>query len=311
MNDCEAIRQILIDIGYTLSDYGREFRAKPLYRDSDNNSVLRIWKNSGQWVDFKENISGSIEDLVKLTLKLKSIEEAKKWISERGIETSNEDHNRQKVVTTQTTIFDKSLLIRLLRDDSYWLNRGISSKTLQPFQGGVASSGKMFNRYVFPIFNCKDEIVGFAGRDISRISLEGRPKWKLIGDKKQWGFPLKVNAKDVKSSKEVIIVESIGDMLALRENGINNCIVSFGLNISPKIICCLIGYNPKKIIIAFNDDSSRNAAGNLAAESAELRLLNYFDRDQIQVKLPLGAKDFGEMHLKDSQLISNWYNSIQ
>jgi len=215
------------------------------------------------------------------------------------------------VTTTQTTIFDKSLLIKLLRDDSYWVNRGISSHTLQPFQGGVASSGKMFNRYVFPIFNCKDEIVGFAGRDISRVSLEGRPKWKLIGDKKEWGFPLKVNAKDIKSSKEVIIVESIGDMLALRENGINNCIVSFGLNLSSKIIYSLIGYNPNKITIAFNDDSFKNAAGNLAAESVERRLLNYFDRNQIQIKLPFGAKDFGEMHLKDSQLITNWYNSIQ
>ena len=59
MNDCESVRRILQDIGYVLTDNGREFRAKPLYRDSDNDSVLRIWTNSGQWVDFKENKSGS------------------------------------------------------------------------------------------------------------------------------------------------------------------------------------------------------------------------------------------------------------
>ena len=81
MNDCESVKIILQDIGYVLSDHGKEYRTRPLYRDSDNDSVLRIWKNSGQWVDFKENISGSLEDLVKITLKLKSIDEAKNWIS--------------------------------------------------------------------------------------------------------------------------------------------------------------------------------------------------------------------------------------
>ncbi len=48
MNDCESVRQILTDIGYTLTDHGREFRTRPLYRDSGNDNVLRIWKNSGQ-----------------------------------------------------------------------------------------------------------------------------------------------------------------------------------------------------------------------------------------------------------------------
>ena len=254
MNDCESVRQILTDIGYSLVDHGREYRTRPLYRDSGNDNVLRIWKNSGQWVDFKENISGSIEDLVRLTLKLKNIDEAKKWISEKGIDTSRSEENQQKVTTSQTTIFDKSLLIKLLRDDSYWGGRGISSQTLQPFQGGVATTGKMFNRYVFPIFNNKEDIIGFAGRDISKILMENRPKWKLLGDKKEWVYPAKVNVKELQKADEIIIVESIGDMLALRENKINNSIVSFGLNISPSIIYFLISLNPKKIVVAFNND---------------------------------------------------------
>jgi hypothetical protein len=82
--DCDSIRQILQDIGYVLTDHGKEFRAKPLYRDSDNDKVLRIWKDSGRWVDFKENKSGSIEDLVRLSLNLSSINEAKNWISTRA-----------------------------------------------------------------------------------------------------------------------------------------------------------------------------------------------------------------------------------
>jgi len=311
MNDCESVRQILQDIGYTLTDNGREFRAKPLYRDSDNDSVLRIWKNSGQWVDFKENISGSIEDLVKLTLKLKNIDEAKHWIASKGINTNSEEIEKPKALAKQSPIFEKSLLIKLLRDDSYWNNRGISSSTLAPFQGGVATSGKMFNRYVFPVFDSQDNIIGFSGRDISKLSLEGRPKWKHIGDKKEWVFPLKVNLKDLKSAKNLILVESIGDMLALRENGINNCVVTFGLNLTPKIIYSLISINPSKIVIAFNNDGSDNGAGNMAAQAAQNKLRDYFDINQIVIKLPQGANDFADLNLKDKNRILEWHKSIQ
>ena len=295
---------------YSLTDNGREFRTRPLYRDSDNDNVLRIWKNSGQWVDFKENISGSLEDLVKLTLKLKNIEEAKEWISSKGINVNETEIVKHKVTVSQPAFFDKSLLLKLRKDDSYWNNRGISAATLFPFQGGVASSGKMFNRYVFPIFDSEDHLIGFSGRDVSSLTLEGRPKWKHLGDKKEWVFPAKINYKDLKSKKEIILVESIGDMLALMENGIKNILVTFGLNLPNKLLYFLIGMNPDKVIIAFNNDGSENGAGNMAASSALNKLSNYFDKNQILVKLPSTAKDFGEMHLKDPKSILNWYNSI-
>lgn len=310
MNDCESVRRILQDIGYVLTDNGREFRAKPLYRDSDNDSVLRIWKNSGQWVDFKENKSGSLEELIRLTLKLKSIEEAKQWIGSKGISSNSEEIEKPRAITKQIQYFDKSLLLKLTKNDEYWNNRGISSSTLAPFNGGVATTGKMYNRYTFPVFDNKDNIIGFSGRDISPFSLEGRPKWKHIGDKKEWVYPLKVNIEDIKKCKKIILLESIGDMLALRENGINNSIVTFGLNISAKIIYSLIALNPDKIVIAFNNDSDNNGAGNEAAISAKNKLLNYFDRNQISINLPVGAKDFGDLNLFDKSKIQEWYKTI-
>jgi len=309
MNDCESVRRILQDIGYVLTDNGREFRTKPLYRDSDNDSVLRIWKNSGQWVDFKENKSGSLEELIRLTLKLKSIEEAKQWIGSKGISVNSEEIEKPRAITKQIQYFEKSLLLKLTKNDDYWSNRGISSATLAPFNGGVATTGKMYNRYTFPVFDNKDNIIGFSGRDISQFSLEGRPKWKHIGDKKEWVYPLKVNLEDISKCKKVILLESIGDMLALRENGINNSIVTFGLNISSKIIYSLIALNPDKIVIAFNNDSDNNGAGNEAAVSAKNKLLNYFDRNQISVNLPVEAKDFGDLNLFDKNKIQEWYKT--
>ena len=98
-------------------------------------------------------------------------------------------------------------------------------------------------------------------------------------------------------------------MLALRENGINNSIVTFGLNVSAKIIYSLIALNPDKIVIAFNNDSGNNGAGNEAAISAKNKLLNYFDRSQISINLPVGAKDFGDLNLSDKNKIQEWYKT--
>lgn len=310
MNDCESVRKILQDLGYILTDNGREFRARPLYRDSDNDNVLRIWKNSGQWVDFKENKSGSLEDLVKLTLKFKTLDEAKNWISSQGVVYQEEAIGKPKITTKQIQIFDKSLLLKLTRNDDYWNNRGISSSTLSPFNGGLATTGKMFNRYTFPVYDNKDNIIGFSGRDISSKSSNERPKWKHIGDKKEWVYPLKVNLNEIKNQKKVILIESIGDMLALRENGIKNTIVTFGLNVSAKIIYSLIAINPSKIIIAFNNDSENNKAGNEAAEKTQEKLLNYFDPRQISINLPKEAKDFGDLNLIDKNLILKWAATI-
>lgn len=306
MMDCESVKMILQDIGYVLSDNGKEFRAKPLYRDSDSNTCLRIWKDSGRWVDFKENISGSLEELVKLTLKLKSVGEAKDWVRSKGVDYSALEVEKPKALTKQVKIFDKSLLIKLLRDHSYWTSRGVCDSTVVPFQGGLARSGKMFNRYTFPIFDNKDDIIGFAGRDVTNSDNELRPKWKLIGDKSEWVYPLKVNLKDLKEQKSVILVESIGDMLALRENGIRNSIVTFGLNVSSKIIYSLIALNPEKIIIAFNNDSNNNNAGNKAAVAAKDKLLNYFDYSQILIRLPVDDNDFGDLNQTNKLKISEW-----
>ena len=48
----------------------------------------------------------------------------------------------------------------------YWVGRGISEQTLTHFEGGVVYEGKMKNRYVFPIFDYKKNLVGVSGRDL-------------------------------------------------------------------------------------------------------------------------------------------------
>ncbi len=309
--DPDQIRDILTDIGYNLSDQGQYFRTKPLYRDSSSSTVLSIRKSDGMWKDFKEGIGGSLEDLVRLTLRLKSKSDTLKWMTNKGVDFNREPRKIEPKVD-QTKVFKNELLYKLEKDHPYWEKRGISSETLSLFEGGATFTGKMAYRYVFPIFNNKKQIIGFAGRDLKPDQGDDakffRPKWKLIGDKSKWRFPLIVNHELIRKSKQAILVESIGDMLSLWEHGIKNCIVTFGVSLSPDTLSLLTRLDPDKIFLSFNNDSSNNGAGNKGAYQARKKLLNFFDKEQITIKLPSKHNDFNEMHIKEPALLKNFFN---
>jgi hypothetical protein len=295
------IHQILTNLGYSLKDFGREYRTKPIYRDSDNDTVLRIYKDTGFWVDFKENVSGDFTSLIKKSLKLENNEQAKVWLKEKKF-TFIDQVTKQPQVSEKKT-FDKDLLLKLKKDHQYWIDRNVTSETIEAFQGGLASLGKMKNRYVFPIFNSKTEIIGFSGRDITN---ESKIKWKHLGDKSSWCYPTFLNIENLKSEKQVFLIESIGDCLSLWDAGIKNTIVTFGLDVSISILNLLLKLDPDKINISFNNDSQKNNAGNQAAEKAFNKLSRYFDRKQLNIVLPT-KKDFGEMCLNE---IKEWKNKI-
>lgn len=301
MEESINIYQILTNIGYSLKDYGKEYRTKPLYRESDNDTVLRIYKDSGNWVDFKENISGDFTSLIKKSLNLNDNEMAKAWLKDKKFNFSKNINIKPEIKEIKT--FDKDLLLKLEKNHTYWLKRKVAPETLNEFLGGIAKNGKMKNRYVFPIFNSKMDIIGFSGRDITNLS---KIKWKHLGDKSSWCYPLFLNVEEIKSKKEVYLIESIGDCLALWDAGIKNIIVTFGLEISISILNILLKIDPNKIFISFNNDKHKNNAGNIAAEKAVNKLKRYFDSKQIQIKLP-NKKDFGEMTTEE---ILKWKNQI-
>ena len=288
-------KNILLDVGYSnIKDNGREFRMKPVYRDSSSDTVLSVRKDTGHFIDFSKQISGSFEYLIQLSMGLKTIDEAKTILKDKW-EVSNETKREHRPSVSAPKVFPSSYLEKIIPDHSYWQNRNISKETLSLFNGGIVHNGTMANRYVFPIFNSKEELIGVTGRYIKEIP-EGRstPKWLHRGRTSEWIYPLQVNQKILKQEKEIILVESIGDMLALWECGVKNSIVVFGLNISPSFINLLIKLDPNKIFVSFNDDSDNNNAGNKGVETAVRKLKNYFDPHQIQVAFPT-QNDFGDM----------------
>jgi len=299
------VKQTLLELGYSnIKDLGDFYRTKPIYRGSDNETSLSVNKTTGRFVDFGRNIRGSFEELVRLSLRLDKIEDAKAWISDKTSHYT--EAPRYVVKISEQKIFDKNLLDKIEDDQKYWMDRGVSIETLKEFKGGTVSSGKMKDRYVFPIFNSKNKIVGFSGRDLLNYKKTHRPKWKHIGSKSTWIYPTFLNSDILLKNKKIIIVESIGDLLALWGAGIKYVIVSFGLDISSQLLSFLLKIDPNEVILSFNNDEANNSAGNKAANKAFKKLNKYFDSKQIKIILP-DRKDFGEMNKKE---IINWQKKI-
>ena len=296
------VYDILCEMGYVLKDYGQYYRTKPLYRDSNSPTVLSIKKDSGQWYDFKENVGGSFERLIQMTLNLKSEDAANDYLLKKHDYQRTYAKERPKARQAPKK-YPKEWLSRLTPKHDYWIERGVTKETLILFGGGVATKGQMADRYVFPIFDGKDDLVGFSGRDLLNNDYSARPKWKHIGNKGNWKYPFKINNEIIKKSQEVILVESIGDMLSLWEAGVKNVAVTFGLSLGMGLINFFLKYEPERIIIALNNDSDNNSAGNKAANKMRRVLLRYYSGNKVQVKLPT-KKDFGEM---TKQEVSTWH----
>lgn len=276
----EQYKEILVNLGYKLKDVGDNWSCRPLYRESDNDTALSIQKKTGFWFDFVLNKGGKFEQLVALT-------------SGQNVSIQLPEYRKYPDIELEhVKTFPKEYLLKLEKDHSYWNKRGISNPTLEPFRGGVAKSGRMAGRYCFPIFDQKDNVIGFSGRLLYKN--DNIPKWKHLSAKKNFIFPL-LGEEKIKKSKEVILVESIGNCLSLYENGIKNILVTFGTSISSNIISYLLKLDVNTIILGFDNDKLKNFAGNLAAEKARKQLLEYFDEDAIKIALPENKKDFGEM----------------
>lgn len=292
-------KSVLLDVGYSnIKDNGREFRMKPIYRDSSSGTVLSVRKDTGHFIDFSKQISGSFEYLIQLSMGLKNIEEARTVLKDKW-SISGETKREHKPSVSSKKIFPSSYLEKIIPDHKYWEARGVSKDTLNLFKGGTVKNGTMANRYVFPIFNSKNELIGVTGRYIEKIPAEkSLPKWLHRGKTSEWKYPLQVNYSMIKKQKEIILIESIGDMLSLWEAGIKNTIVVFGLNISPSFLSLLIKLDPNKIFVSFNDDSDNNNAGNKAVKTAVKKLKSHFDPLQVKTAFPT-KNDFGDMNLEE------------
>lgn len=274
-------QSILEGLGYTLTDQGKEWRTRPIFRDSDNDTVLRISKTDGRWVDFARGNGGDFKKLVEIS--------GGTFNGEVKVEVKKEK------LATGGECFDKEEINKIIKKHDYWVKRGVSKETLELFGGGViqkTTPSSMYGRYVFPVPNNRNEFIGISGRWLTTPVPAKIVKWKHLGRVDSWVYPAFLNKEILLDQKEIILVESIGDGLALWEAGVKNFLVIFGLRVGTSILKTLIAADPNKIIISTNNDEGNNFAGNAASTKIKHNLIEFFDKDQIEIRLP-AKNDWG------------------
>jgi hypothetical protein len=307
MNNPQQIESVLRDLEYPLLDRGEYWQSTAVYRGGDNPQAVQIFKGSGVWKDY---VTGdSYMPFSVLIEKTVGSSAAKEILSNTNLSDRIENNKISSHLKSETT-FNSKEFENLLPHYKFYNNKGISDETLNFFNSGMCTAGAMYQRYVFPIFNKFQKIHGVAGRDMSQSS--NRPKWKHMGKKSSWAYPLYnfdrlTNSfpilNSIQESKEIILVESVGDMLSLYERGFKNCLVTFGTSLSPHLCSIIMGLNPKNICISLNNDNQKSR--NIGKESAIklfLKLLSYFSAEKIRICLPT-KNDFGDMNAAD---FDNW-----
>lgn len=287
------LKETLDNLGYNLLDRGDYWQTNALFRGGDNRTAIQIYKDTGVWKDHvNQTPFMPFKKLVQATLGSNDDEVIEGAIFKQDLFTDNVKLDNKPRISMEKT-YNNSCLSRLLPHYSFYEDKGISIDILKLFKGGLCTEGKMYQRFVFPIYNTQLKIHGFSGRDMRPSS--DRPKWKHVGTKTKWLYPHHLSEIHIEKSSEIILVESIGDVLSLYQNGIKNVICTFGTLISPSLISYIVKLNPKKIIFSFNNDSdNKNNAGLLGCIKSFFKLITYVDYEKIKIVLPV-KNDFGDM----------------
>ena len=296
--DSEEIKEVLVSLGYDLVDRGTYWQTTAVFRNGDNKTALQIYKDSGVWRDFVEQTPPlKFERLVEKSVG-KNTHEFKEIL--QGNYRSVKDANAPVASKiSMEEVYGEDCLKKLLPHYRFYSDRGISDDTLKGLRGGLATEGQMYQRFVFPIYNEFSQIIGFSGRDM--LNKPNRPKWKHIGRKSKWLYPVYIPGSSpsfksrIEEATEIILAESIGDLLSLHDHGYFNSLVTFGLDVGPALISLLVQLNPEKIILSFNNDSDKKENRGLnGAFKNYLKLLSYFDYQKLFICLPT-CNDFGDM----------------
>lgn len=194
-------------------------------------------------------------------------------------------------------VYPESSLDKLIKDFSYWANRGISEEVQRKLEIGVApkeEKSKLSGRVIMPIRDIDSgQIVGFSGRLIENNSFA--PKYKHVFKASRSVAPWLVNGNEIKNKKRVILCESAGDLMSLMTHDINECLCIFGLNLNGRIISTLIANDIRHIILSLNRDEDPSK-GQAAMEKIKKKLLNFWTEDRIIIRLPpKGYKDWNEV----------------
>lgn len=277
------IYSILDKLGVSYSESGEWASGACKIHHGDNKKGFGYNVSKGYWNCFTrkchEQYGSNIIGLVSGTLQL-SYEDAVGWLQDN---VEDVKIKRFKMEHKEDKIYPEVCLLRLFKTDFY-LKKNFLQQTLDAFEHGSAQSGDMLHRVVFPIRDSNGFIRGFSGRWSGKevdnpdgtttcFTSNGKEvaKWRHTSFHKSQYLYNFYRAKEF-CSKELILVESIGNTMRWWEAGFRNCVACLGSSLST-IQAQMIMASTKKIILAFDQDP----AGRLAAEKTKAKLEEFID----------------------------------
>jgi hypothetical protein len=294
------ILNFLSEQGYEYKENNNYIQIAAKWRDGQDRTSVCIYPDTQTVIDFVTGEKMGYKGLIGRILNIKN-GDLDNYLVNRKYNLYDPEQAPPKPKIKLPKTFEKNLLDNILPIYDYPKSRGISPETCKRLKCGVVGNvkGKLSNRFCGPIFNSKEEIIGFWGRDLTSKS---QRKYILIGTKSFFVYPAFVNLSSIREKKEIYLVESPFDVLTLFECGIDNVLCLFGIEMSLSVLNFLLRINPKTIFISTNNDSiNGGSAGNNAAIKLEKRLNKYFDNHCIKVKLPSMYKDWNETLVKNGK----------
>ncbi len=117
------------------------------------------------------------------------------------------------------------------------------------------------NRVIFPIFDLRQQVVGFGGRvlDNSLPKYLNTPE-NPVFHKGEFLYGLNASHKPIREKGRAVIVEGYMDWLALRKHGIGEVVATLGTALTERHVRKLKGYAGEAIIVFDADEAGKTAA---------------------------------------------------
>jgi DNA primase len=150
-------------------------------------------------------------------------------------------------------------LIQYLRAKKMSLDKAVQSGLVIPKKNG-GYYDRFRGRVIFPIFNMRQQIVGFGGRvlDDSLPKYINTPETPIF-HKGGFLYGLHASHKSIRENGRAVIVEGYMDVLALRRCGFQEVAGTLGTALTREHIRSLKGYAEEAVVV-FDSDSAGKAA---------------------------------------------------
>ncbi len=187
----------------------------------------------------------------------------------------------------------------------FLVKRGFNNKDLIDAGLLVPSQKGGYDRFrgriIFPLFDIKNQILGFSGRVLD----QGEPKYinspqTILFDKSKFFFGLQASKGSIRQKNAAILVEGEMDMLLSFQVGVENIVATKGTALTSDQLELMKKYTDT-ILLCFDKDLAGDAASRRGIEMAEQRGFT------IRVIKIDGGKDPAEMCLKDPK---SWEEAV-